>query len=146
MLLKRPPVSVLTITDEDATNLNLTYASNIIQISLLHSFCSFKATYLHIRLTIVNLRRVWVGRLVAKLTTLFNSIRLVLLRLHDDIIKWKHFSRYWPLARGIHRSPVNSPHWGQWRAELWFLFDLHLNKRLSKQTWGCWAETPSQPL
>ena len=24
---------------------------------------------------------------------------------HDDVIKWKHFPRYWPLVRGIHRSP-----------------------------------------
>ena len=27
---------------------------------------------------------------------------------HDDVIKWKHFLRYWPFVRGIHRSPVNS--------------------------------------
>ena len=27
---------------------------------------------------------------------------------HDDVIKWKHFPRYWPFVRGIHRSPVNS--------------------------------------
>ena len=27
---------------------------------------------------------------------------------HDDVIKWKHFPRYWPFARGIHRSPVNT--------------------------------------
>ena len=33
---------------------------------------------------------------------------------HDDVIKWKHFSRYWPFLRGIHRSSVNSPHKGQW--------------------------------
>ena len=32
---------------------------------------------------------------------------------HDDVIKWKHFPRYWPFVRGIHRSPVNSPHKGQ---------------------------------
>ena len=25
-------------------------------------------------------------------------------------------------------------------------FDLHPNKRLSKQSWGCWSETPSRPL
>ena len=25
------------------------------------------------------------------------------------------FPRYWPFVRGIHRSPVNSPHKGQWR-------------------------------
>ena len=35
---------------------------------------------------------------------------------HDDVIKWKHFPRYWPFVRGIHRPPVNSPHKGQWRA------------------------------
>ena len=34
-------------------------------------------------------------------------------RQHDDVIKWKHFPRYWPFVRGIHRSPVNSPHKGQ---------------------------------
>ena len=35
--------------------------------------------------------------------------------------KWKHFPRYWPFARGIHRSPGNSPHKGQWRGTLKFL-------------------------
>ena len=39
---------------------------------------------------------------------------------HDDVIKWNHFPRYWPFARGIHRSPVNSPHKGQWRGALVF--------------------------
>ena len=41
-------------------------------------------------------------------------------RYHDDVIKWKHFPRYWPFVRGIHRSPVNSPHKGQWRGALMF--------------------------
>ena len=41
-------------------------------------------------------------------------------KLHDDVIKWKHFPRYWPFVRGIHRSPVNSPHKGQWRRALMF--------------------------
>ena len=31
---------------------------------------------------------------------------------HDDVIKWKHFRRYWPFVSWIHRSPVNSPHKG----------------------------------
>ena len=39
---------------------------------------------------------------------------------HDDVIKWKHFPRYWPFVRGIHRSPVNSTHKGQWRGALMF--------------------------
>ena len=41
---------------------------------------------------------------------------------HDDVIKWKHFPRYWPLVRRIHRSPVKSPHKGQWRGPLMFFF------------------------
>ena len=40
--------------------------------------------------------------------------------LHDDVIKWKHFPRNWPFVRGIHRSPVNSTHIGQWRGALMF--------------------------
>ena len=40
--------------------------------------------------------------------------------IHDDVIKWKHFPRYWPFVRGINRSPVNSPHKGQWRGALMF--------------------------
>ena len=39
---------------------------------------------------------------------------------HDDVIKWKHFSRYWPFVWGIHRSPVNSPDKCQWRGALVF--------------------------
>ena len=39
---------------------------------------------------------------------------------HDDVMKWKHFPRNWPFVRAIHRSPVNSPHKGQWRGSLVF--------------------------
>ena len=41
---------------------------------------------------------------------------------HDDVMKWKHFPRYGPFVRGIHRSPVNSPHKGQCREA--FMFSL----------------------
>ena len=37
---------------------------------------------------------------------------------YDDVIKWKHFPRYWSFVRGIHRSPVNSTHKGQWSGAL----------------------------
>ena len=83
--------------------------------------------------------------------------------IHDDVIKWKHFPRYWPFVRGIHRSPVNSPHKAQWRGALMLslicarikkpvtgsfniFIDLRLNKRLSKHWWGWWCETPLRPL
>ena len=46
---------------------------------------------------------------------------------HDDVIKWKHFPRYWPFVRGIH--------WSRWiprskasDAELWCFLWLRLNK------------------
>ena len=39
---------------------------------------------------------------------------------HDDVIKWKLFPCYWPFVRGIHRSPVNCPHKGQWHGALMF--------------------------
>ena len=41
---------------------------------------------------------------------------------HDDVIKWRHFPRYWSFVPGIHRSPVNSPHKSQWRGA--FMFSL----------------------
>ena len=61
---------------------------------------------------------------------------------HDDVIKWKHFSRYWPFVRGIRRSPVDSPHKGQWRGA--WIFSLIC--RLSKQSISRWFETPSRSL
>ena len=41
---------------------------------------------------------------------------------HDDVIRWKHFPRYWPFVRGIHLSSVNSPPKGQWRGASMFSF------------------------
>ena len=65
---------------------------------------------------------------------------------HDDVIKWKHFPRYWPFVRGIHRSPMTSPHKGQWRGALMFSLIYARVKRLSKQSRGWWFETPSLSL
>ena len=46
----------------------------------------------------------------------------------------------WPFVQGVHRSPVNSPHKGQWRGALIFSwYDLRLNKR-----W--WFGTPLRSL
>ena len=68
------------------------------------------------------------------------------LSAHDDIIKWKHFPRDWPFVWEIHRGPVNFPH--KWPVTRSFdvFFDLRLNKRLSKLSWGWWFEMLSRPL
>ena len=49
-----------------------------------------------------------------------NERRITNSTLHDDVIKWKPFPRYWPFVRWIRRSPVNSSHKGQWRGALMF--------------------------
>ena len=42
-----------------------------------------------------------------------NTITYALIQcVHDDVINWKRFPRYWPFVWEIHRSPVNSPHKG----------------------------------
>ena len=66
--------------------------------------------------------------------------------VHDDVIKWKHDRRYWPFVRGIHRSPVNSPHKSQWRGALMFSLICAWINAWSKQSWGWWFETLSRPL
>ena len=60
---------------------------------------------------------------------------------HGDVIKWKHFPRYWPFLRWIHRSSVDPPappppQHTQWPVTRGFyvFFDLRLNKRLNKQS------------
>ena len=59
-------------------------------------------------------------RLVLGLDTdLFHHIKQCFIPgIHDDVIIWKRFPRYWPFVRRIHRSTVNSPHKGQWRRAL----------------------------
>ena len=46
------------------------------------------------------------------------TVSIPLHNLHDDGIKWKHFTRHWSFVRGIHLSPVNSSHKGQWSGAL----------------------------
>ena len=57
--------------------------------------------------------------------------------IHDDVIKWKHFPRYWPFVRGIHLSPLNSPHNGQWSEALMFsLICVSINGRVNNPEAG----------
>ena len=63
---------------------------------------------------------------------------------HNDVIKWKHFLRYWPFVRRIHWSPVNSPHKGQWRRTL--MFSLICARISGWVNSGEAGETLSHPL
>ena len=53
-------------------------------------------------------------------TSMITSLVYSVHELHNEVIKWKHFPRYWPFVLGIHWSPVNSPHKGQWHKALMF--------------------------
>ena len=54
--------------------------------------------------------------------TIIHMVALLCLQLW--VSWWRHqmetFPRNWPFVWGIHRSPVNSPHKGQWRGALMF--------------------------
>ena len=65
--------------------------------------------------------------------------------IHDDAIKWKHFPPHWPLW-GEFTGDRWIPHTKSSDAELWFFFDLRLNKRLSKQFLRWWFDKPSRSL
>ena len=81
---------------------------------------------------------------VARLCHIREKQKLVPREVHG--IKWKHFPRYWPFVRGIHRPPVNSPHKGQWRRALMFSLICAWINGWVKQWWGWWFETPSRSL
>ena len=58
----------------------------------------------------------WLNRLFRRIPKKTTKLRVT----HHAVIKWKQFPRYWPFVRGIYRSPVNSPHKGQWRGASMF--------------------------
>ena len=81
---------------------------------LLLFFVAWFRLILSVSFRITNIKQPWRMRvIISDESTRFGGI-------HDDVIKWKHFPRNWPFVRGIHRSPVNSPHKGQWRGALMF--------------------------
>ena len=62
----------------------------------------------------------WYSQSVSKWR--YHSLALCHRYRHDDVIKINiKAPRYWPFVRGIHRSPVNSPHKAQWRGALMFI-------------------------
>ena len=66
--------------------------------------------------------------------------------IHDDVIEWKHFPRYWHCVREIQRSPVNFPHKGQWQGALVFSLFCAWKKRFSKRSRRRGFKMQSRPL
>ena len=61
---------------------------------------------------------------------------------HDDVMVRKRFPSYWPFVRGIHRSPVNSPHNWSVTQSSDVLFAVSPDKLQNKQSSCQWFETP----
>ena len=82
----------------------------------IHSF-SFKK--MHLKMSSAKGRLFSPGlNVLSSIRRLFSSKSTKLFRFyrtkHDDVIKWKHFPRYWPFVRGI------TLHKGHWRGALMF--------------------------
>ena len=68
----------------------------------------------------VDILRITYSKTFSLLNILYSAWYFIEVWFHDEVIKWRHFQRDWPFVRGIHRSPVNSPHKGQWHGALMF--------------------------
>ena len=93
------------------------YCTLIFLFQCIHSFVAMLYDFSHYYLFIITLT-ICHYQLRRMSTSLLRCP--VFCRFHDDVIKWKHFPCDRPFMRGIHRSPVNSPHKGQWRGVLMF--------------------------
>ena len=88
-------------------------------------------------LVILSCIKIYIRAKISLFCHVCNSTRRLKIAKHDDVIKWKHFPRYWPFVRGIHRSPVNSPHKGQWRGALMFsLICAWINDKVNSREAG----------
>ena len=67
---------------------------------------------------------------------LFGGCHVTVCACHDDVIRWKYAPRCWPFVRGIHRSSVNSPHKGQWRALIFSLICVWINDWVNNRETG----------
>ena len=83
----------------------------------------------------MNLSKNWTETQMSSLTMMTSS--------NGNIFRVIH---YWLFVWGIHQSPVNSPHKGQWRGALMFsLICIWINGWV-KHSWGWWYVTLPRPL
>ena len=100
---------ILCIIDIDGTQINAHQSMNIVRVLL----CFW-----------------WFNRWFPPVTSRDDGI-------HDDVIEWTQFPRFWPFVRGIHRSPVNSPRKGRWRGALMFsLIGAWINRWVNNRDAG----------
>ena len=94
--------------------------------------------------------------ILASISCVFACVRVLVEFSHSGCVPiilrviawWRHqmenSPRYWPFVKGIHRSPFPSQR--PMTRTFNVVFDMQLNKRLSKQSRRRWFETPSPSL
>ena len=65
---------------------------------------------------------------------------------HNDVIQWKNIPRYWPFVRVMHRCHRWFPSQRPVTRSFDGFYDVHLNKRMIKQSICRWFETPWRSL
>ena len=90
----------------------MSYSATVLQVVIHGNIISDISSHRYVSIT----------TLLTPMSSILSIHNIFPQRVHDDMIKWKHFSRCWPFVRGIHRWPVNSPHKGQWRGAVMFSF------------------------
>ena len=120
--------------------------SSLSLLILFHHYLHHYYHYHHYHyITISMINFIMLSLLLSSSSSLL-SVSFIFICCHDDVIKWEHFPRYWPFVRGIHRSPVNSPHKGPWRGALMFsLICVWINGWVNNRE-GWWFETLACPL
>ena len=128
----------------------VTVTSNKNQITSESTFCSIACSGQRLRKVSAILTPFMRSSLWIPLTKV-NNVERVSLAWHQTLQPWwRHqmetFSALLALCAG--NSPVTGELPSQRPVTLSFdvCFDLSLNKRLSKQSWGWWLETPLPPL
>ena len=88
------------------------------------------------------------SRLFRWFVSLINEQVNYVILIHTFFTWWRHqmetFSALLAICAG--NSPVAGDFPSQRPMSFGVFFDLRLNKRLRKQSWGWWFETPSRPL
>ena len=59
--------------------------------------------------------------LFCSLPSYYRNQSWLIVNSHGDVIKWKHFPRYWPFVRGIRRWIPRTPLISKWVAKIWWL-------------------------
>ena len=96
-----------TFPPANAQNVHEEYMYNVLPLNLVKSLSREIVVMIVSLWNVTGISAALLSRCMPNFRAIGKSVNsnLAVSRLHhDDVIKWKHFPRYWPFVRGIHRS------------------------------------------